>query len=87
MDTLPDDYINALKAIIQSTENNPYTITSAMTKAEEDGRMDAYYTFEAALAYYTYTKIINKPGMETPIQNLLNNMKDNLEKLSSYTNK
>ena len=85
VEQFPPDFINALKAIIKSVENNPYAITEAMNISKEECRMDAYYTFEAALAYFTYTKIIDKENMEKPIENLINKMKKNLDILSSGT--
>ena len=83
VEQFPPDFINALKAIITSVDNNPYAITKAMSVSKEDERMDAYYTFEAALAYYTYTKIVEKENMEEPIEKLINKMKENLTILSS----
>ena len=83
VEQFPPDFINALKAIITSVDNNPYAITKAMSVSKEDKRMDAYYTFEAALAYYTYTKIVEKENMEEPIEKLINKMKENLTILSS----
>ena len=50
VDQFPPDFINALSAIITSVDNNPYAITESMNISKEEGRMDAYYTFEAALA-------------------------------------
>ena len=85
VEQFPTDFINALKAIIQNVDNNPYAITEAMNISKEEGRMDAYYTFEAALAYYTYTNIVEKENMEKPIENLINKMKENLDILSSGT--
>jgi len=86
VEQFPPDFINALKAIIKSVENNPYAITEAMNISKEEERMDAYYTFESALAYYTYIKIVENENMEKPIENLINKMKENLDKLSSGTN-
>ena len=60
VEQFPPDFINALKAIITSVDNNPYAITKAMNVSKEDERMDAYYTFGAALAYYTYTNYIDE---------------------------
>ena len=85
VDQFPPDFINALSAIITSVDNNPYAITESMNISKEEGRMDAYYTFEAALAYYTYNKIVDKENMDKPIENLLNKMKENLTILSSGT--
>ena len=85
VEQFPPDFINALKAIIKNVDNNPYAITNAMNISKEEKRMDAYYTFEAALAYFTYTKIIDKENMEKPIENLINKMKKNLDILSSGT--
>tara|TARA_B100001063_G_scaffold219629_1_gene223908 strand:+ start:442 stop:711 length:270 start_codon:yes stop_codon:yes gene_type:complete len=85
VEQFPPDFINALKAIIKNVDNNPYAITNAMNISKEEKRMDAYYTFEAALAYFTYTKIIDKENMEKPIENLINKMKENLDILSSGT--
>ena len=67
VEQFPIDFINALKAIITSVDNNPYAITEAMNISKQEGRMDAYYTFEAALAYYTYINIKDKEKMEQPI--------------------
>lgn len=86
VEQFPIDFINALKAIITSVDNNPYAITEAMNISKQEGRMDAYYTFEAALAYYTYINIKDKEKMEQPIINALNKMKDNLDILSAGTN-
>ena len=83
VEQFPPDFINALKAIINSVENNPYAITEAMSVSKEEKRMDAYYTFEAALAYYTYINIKDNEKMEKPIINALNKMKENLDILSS----
>jgi hypothetical protein len=85
VEQLPPDFINALKAIIKSVDNNPYAITEAMNISKQDARMDAYYTFEAALAYYTYTKIVEKENMEEPIEKLINKIKENFDILSSGT--
>ena len=46
VEQFPPDFINALKAIIKSVDNNPYAITEAMNISKQDARMDAYYTFE-----------------------------------------
>ena len=86
VEQFPPDFINALKAIIKSVDNNPFAITEVMNISKEEERMDAYYTFEAALAYYTYIKIVDKENMEKPIENLINKMKENLDILSSGTN-
>ena len=86
IERFPIDFINALKAIVTSVDNNPYAITEAMNISKQEGRMDAYYTFEAALAYYTYINIKDKEKMEQPIINALNKMKDNLDILSAGTN-
>lgn len=85
VEQFPPDFINALKAIIKSVDNNPYAITEAMNISKQDARMDAYYTFEAALAYYTYTNIIDKKDIEEPIENLINKIKENFDILSSGT--
>ena len=73
-DQFPKDFINALNAILKNINNNPYALTEAMKVSKEEGRMDAYYTFDAALAYLTYTKIVNEPDMEDQIQKLLAKM-------------
>ena len=86
IERFPIDFINALKAIVTSVDNNPYAITEAMNISKQEERMDAYYTFEAALAYYTYINIKDKEKMEQPIINALNKMKDNLDILSAGTN-
>ncbi len=85
VEQFPPDFINALKAIIKSVDNNPYAITEAMNISKQDARMDAFYTFEAALAYYTYTKIVEKENMEEPIEKLINKIKENFDILSSGT--
>ncbi len=85
VDQFPKDFINALNAILKSVDNNPYALTEAMKVSKEEGRMDAYYTFDAALAYLTYIKIVKEPGMEDPIQKLIARLHSNLDKLSSGT--
>jgi cob(I)alamin adenosyltransferase len=85
-DQFPKEFINALNAILKHVNHNPYALTEAMKVSKQEGRMDAYYTFDAALAYLTYTKIVNEPDMEDPIQKLLAKMHSDLETLSSGTN-
>lgn len=85
VEQFPPDFINALKAIIKSVDNNPYAITEVMNISKQDARMDAFYTFEAALAYYTYTNIVEKENMEEPIEKLINKIKENFDILSSGT--
>ena len=83
VEQLPVDFVNAMKAILMSVDNEPHKLTEAMNIAEKDKRMDAYYTFEAELAYYTYINIKDKDNMETPTINALNKIKENLDILSS----
>lgn len=85
VEQIPSEFISALKAILKSVDNNPYALTEAMKVSKEEGRMDAYYTFDAALAYLTYTKIVNEPDMEDPIQKLIARLHSNLDILSSGT--
>ena len=84
-DHFPSDFINALKAILKSVDNNPYALTESMNISKQEGRMDAYYTFEAALAYLTYTNIRNEPSMKQEIQKLIDKMQTNFDILSSGT--
>lgn len=84
-DHFPSDFINALKAILKSVDNNPYALTESMNISKKEGRMDAYYTFEAALAYLTYTNIRNEPSMKQEIQKLIDKMQTNFDILSSGT--
>ena len=82
---LPDEYIEILEVILSSINNNPYALTEAMAKCEKDKRTYEYYTFDSALAYYTYKKIKDEPGMKDPIQKLLNKLNDNLKKLGNQS--
>ena len=56
-----------------------------MNISKQNKRMDAYYTFEAALAYLTYTNIRNEPSMKQEIQKLIDKMQTNFDILSSGT--
>lgn len=85
VEQIPSDFINALKAILKSVDNNPYALTESMNISKKEGRMDAYYTFEAALAYLTYTNIRNEPSMKQEIQKLIDKMQTNFDILSSGT--
>lgn len=84
-DHFPSEFISALKAILKSVDNNPYALTESMNISKQNKRMDAYYTFEAALAYLTYTNIRNEPSMKQEIQKLINKMQTNFDILSSGT--
>ena len=84
-DHFPSEFISALKAILKSVDNNPYALTESMNISKQNRRMDAYYTFEAALAYLTYTNIRNEPSMKQEIQKLINKMHTNFDILSSGT--
>lgn len=85
-DQFPDEYIEVLDAILSSVNNNPYALTEAMAKCENDKRTYEFYTFDSALAYYTYKKIKDTPGMKEPIDNLLKKLNDNLNKLGTQSN-
>ncbi len=49
-DQFPKEFINALNAILKHVNHNPYALTEAMKVSKQEGRMDAYYTFDAAWA-------------------------------------
>tara|TARA_R110001599_G_scaffold153992_4_gene339600 strand:- start:1831 stop:2100 length:270 start_codon:yes stop_codon:yes gene_type:complete len=85
VEQFPPEFINAIKAILTHVDNNAYALTESMNISKQEDRMDAYYTFEAALAYLTYTKIEKEEGMEGPIQKLISKMQTNLDILSTGT--
>ena len=85
--SIPNEFIQLLKAIIENVNHKHTTLVNAMEQCKEDNRQAEYLTFDSALSYLTYQNIIqqNDSTLTNSIPNLLNRIQYNLTQINALT--
>lgn len=85
--TIPIEFIQLIKAIIENVNHKPNALVNAMEQCKQDNREREYLTFDSALCYLTYQNIIQQEDstLINAIPNLLNRIQSNVTQINALT--